>query len=305
MAFADTLEGLGRGVREYNYERPLRDLYALGEGIQGLNQRAYETVAPFGRGLLGSDSRPSLPALGAPQKPGQVPPPSGQPAQVQQREPEQYASRAGELDKLEELYNRDPEAYYRGQKVAVDESGTLEEHPQARRSRLAAEGFTEYAPGVHYKGPALKGGGSVSFGATAPENVNHATFASQLEDAQEAGTLAELRQKAADPYGLRKQAAIAEIQGAHAGDKENAKIGSILATLQDGEDRVAAQEAQRLHAIQTDPRFQGASPEDRAKMEAEIKKDADAQRERLRQSVGLATGQGAGLFKTGLPSLTD
>lgn len=162
----------------------------------------------------------------------------------------------------------------------------------ARSAELKAGGYTEFAPGQGYKGPALKGGGTVSM-MTAPENASHVTFASQMEDAQEKAALAQLQQRYQDPYGLKKAQALADIEG----QKELAKPGAFIATLGESDRRLDAETAAKLQELHSNPKFAQLSPEDRAKAEAEVVSATEKKRTRFREDFGLSTGQGAGLFK--------
>lgn len=117
---------------------------------------------------------------------------------------------------------------------------------RARSAELKQGGFTEFAPGQGYKGPALKGGGTVSM-MTSPENVDRVTFPSQIEDLQREQILQ-------DPLGLRRAEADARMKQ-NPVDVRKVDIVDGLAELEQGlAQRVQAgemtpQEAQQRLAV--------------------------------------------------------
>lgn len=199
---------------------------------QSLPQFKLPRLGPFG--LTFEDEAPAPPAAEASAAPnrnrfltGTLPPLPGRTAEAPRSLPPLRRPGQGqeELDAIESRYNEDP---FKFMAESGDKGGGL----AARRAELEAQGMTEFAPGQGYKGPPLKGGGTVSM-MTAPENAARVTSASRMEDLgqelQERRMLAEL----GDPLGIYRQEAEARMKQ-NPLDLRRSEIVDGLAELESG-----------------------------------------------------------------------
>lgn len=201
--------------------------------------------------------------------------------------------RVGELDALEAFYNSDPEGYMRSARVATTggddaygdsaDFGAMAPHPaeeeRVRRTTLTGQGFDEFAPGQFYKGPPLKGGGTVSMMSGSPEAAAHVTQASRFEDLENEIAEARMRELARDPYAdERARATIAAAPGIARAQAEGAVKATADADLDRKKQAVIADMRASLDAMQADPSL---SRDDKLDWERRIKGEAKVELESI------------------------